>query len=131
MLSKNTITYLESACKKSNETYPEGGLIYTYAFGYKQAHLKVSKDIFSQDFSKVELETIDLFFESAVIGPCPKKVSEEVKQYSKGFIDRVFQDFKKMNLKISISQDSDSKTLELLFIEDSNYHTLELFWSID
>lgn len=55
MLSNRTVTFLEELADSSHLAYPEGGLLFRYQYGYKQAHIFLKASM--QDALYIEVVT--------------------------------------------------------------------------
>lgn len=137
MLTIETASHLNKGCKLSDSIYEQGGLIYKYTFGYHRAHSFIEERILSKAinpsfFESSEVNTISLFFESALVQPFPESISSSTLEFTEHILSLFKKDFTGMYSCISNYIDKDdSKELALTFIKDNDFHTVELFWSID
>ena len=138
MLSIETVNLLNSGCKCSDILYPQGGLIYLYKFGYKQAHIFIDRNILIKTksmkwFDNSEIKIIETFFEKALVNSFSDTISTKTKDFTNQLLVNLKKDFSKMYYYIGFLENRSSiyNTLILTFVKNNSFHSLTLFWSVD
>lgn len=137
MLSTETTKHLNNGCKVSSSIYEQGGLVYKYTFSHHWRTRLIDDEIIKKSenprfFNEEEINKINYFFESALVGAWPKSISTSTLEFTHQFFSLIEIDFPGMYSCISEFEDDDtSMSLTLTFIENKNFHSLEFFWSLD
>ena len=139
MLSKETMEFLNSACRRSAQLWDQGGLIYLYKYGYHRAHSFIPNDILKDSHDRLPLDEKEKELILKLFGAAfcefeteSTSISSDTMIWVSDFISLLSKDLDGMHsLVYEYDNDCCSIDLTLLFVENNDFHSLKLFWSMD
>jgi hypothetical protein len=143
MLSNRTVTFLEELADSSHLVYPEGGLLFRYQYGYKQAHIFLKASMQDALYIEVVTEYSDItgrtlndlarFFQGALGDYTEGSATDFAVLYASRLMDNLKEDlhYDLVELIIEDGNYDMTATFEMASKSRNDYSRLELFWSFD
>jgi hypothetical protein len=147
MLSAQTVSFLKGISHASSFAYPEGGLLFTFQFAYRQAHCRLNgsthqdkNNANTDKLSDAEFSELGRFIQVA-LGDYPSiqgfdsnsRISRNTVDTAKTLISSIKEDlnFDFIRLGIQANDYDMTATLEMVCRQSNDYFLLELWWSLD
>nr|WP_312230751.1 hypothetical protein [Pseudomonas sp.] len=142
MLSNRTLGFLEGLANASSAVYTEGGLQFTFKFGYQQAHScsisllresLVTTDRQCLELTEKDTQELGRFFQGSLGQYTKEKPSQDAQEIARSLIERLHQDLQFDSASLVVKDDNYGMTVQLEMVQRSNnsLYSLEIWWSVD
>ncbi|MDI9727248.1 hypothetical protein [Stutzerimonas stutzeri] len=142
MLSKRTLGFLEGLANASSAVYTEGGLLFTFKFGYQQAHncsiTSLRESLVTTDRQFLELTEKDIqdlgrFFQGSLGQYTKETPSQDAQEIARSLVERLHHDLQFDSASLVVEDENYGMTVQLEMVQrlNNSLYSLEIWWSVD
>lgn len=133
MLSSQTLRFLEDLCATSSVAYSQGGVLWTYIEGAKQAHTRFNDPRRTPLAGNLELSELQTWFQVA-LGDWSRDRSTSLAVHSATELLRLLSSDTGSDQFLWAFEDGGDEMTANIYIaraSDNRFFALELWWSLD
>jgi hypothetical protein len=142
MLSNRTLGFLEGLANASSAIYTEGGLQFTFKFGYQQAHscsnLSLRESLVPANrqclkLTEKDIQELGRFFQGSFGQYTKETPSQDAQEVARSLVERLHHDLQFDSVSLMVGDDNYGMTAQLEMVQRSNnsLYSLDIWWSVD